>query len=109
MAGRIGGDEFSLVVSYGKREAILHMVERLRADLAKAVFLVNGHEVQLTASFGIAGNQRATKGTFHELLIQADNALYDAKGAGGNQVRVALEPTNSHNKARGADALLERN
>jgi len=89
MAGRIGGDEFSLVVSYGERNAILTMVERLREDLSNEALFCNGQEVQLTASFGIAGSQDPDKMEFHNLLIEADNALYEAKAAGRNQVRVA--------------------
>jgi two-component system chemotaxis response regulator CheY len=89
LSGRMGGDEFVLVISYGRRAAILQVIERLRADLANEPFCFNGQRIQITASFGVAGFQGHSNSSFHELLIQADNALYAAKGNGRNQVRVA--------------------
>jgi two-component system, cell cycle response regulator len=86
MCGRLGGDEFLLVISHGNKKAILQTIERLRADFANEDFVFNGQKVPVTASFGIAGYEGGEKATLQELLTQADHALYRAKASGRNQV-----------------------
>jgi diguanylate cyclase (GGDEF)-like protein len=91
MCGRLGGDEFMLVISHGERKAILQTIERLRADFANETFAVNGQQVQTTASFGIAGFQAQGDKMLADLLVRADKALYSAKSAGRNQVVPAID------------------
>jgi two-component system, cell cycle response regulator len=86
MCGRLGGDEFLLVMSHGNKKAIVQTIERLRADFANEDCVFNGAGVSVTASFGIAGYEGGEKTTLQELLTQADHALYRAKAAGRNQV-----------------------
>jgi diguanylate cyclase (GGDEF)-like protein len=90
ISGRMGDDEFVLVLSYGERTAIVQVIERLRADLANEPLCFNGQMIHITASFGVAGSQAHTKDSFAELLLRADNALYTAKANGRNQIRLAL-------------------
>ena len=91
ISGRLGGDEFLLVISHGEKKAILQTIDRLRADFASERFDFAGHEIQITASFGIAGFQAASDKTVADLLIRADKALYSAKSAGRNQVVAAVD------------------
>ena len=91
ISGRLGGDEFLLVISHGEKKAILQTIDRLRADFASERFDFAGHEIQVTASFGIAGFQAASDKTVADLLIRADKALYSAKSAGRNQVVAAVD------------------
>lgn len=92
ICGRLGGDEFLLILSHGEKKAIVQTIERLRADLANEHFVFNGQEIQVTASFGIAGFNGTGEPNLHELLTRADHALYAAKAAGRNQVRSEVRP-----------------
>jgi diguanylate cyclase (GGDEF)-like protein len=91
ISGRLGGDEFVLVVSHGERKGILQVIDRLRADFASELFEWNNADLQITASFGIAGFQASTDKTLADLLIRADKALYSAKSAGRNQIVAAVD------------------
>jgi two-component system cell cycle response regulator len=90
ICGRLGGDEFLLVMTHGDKKSILHTVERLRADFANEVCIFDGHEVLVTASFGIAGFDGTGEPTLQEMLTRADHALYSAKAFGRNQVRAEV-------------------
>jgi len=91
ISGRLGGDEFVLVISHGEKKAIHQTIDRLRADFASERFDFGEQQIQITASFGIAGFQASKDKTFAELLIRADTALYSAKSAGRNQVVAAVD------------------
>jgi two-component system, cell cycle response regulator len=86
MCGRLGGDEFLMVMSHGNKKAIIQTIERLRADFANEACTFNGQQVSVTASFGIAGYDGSENATLQDLLTQADHALYRAKASGRNQV-----------------------
>jgi two-component system chemotaxis response regulator CheY len=92
ICGRLGGDEFLLIMSHGEKKAIVQTIERLRADLADEHLVFNGQEIQVTASFGIAGFDGTGEPSLHELLTRADHALYAAKADGRNQVRSHVRP-----------------
>ncbi|MBI4913775.1 MAG: EAL domain-containing protein [Acidobacteria bacterium] len=80
---RFGGDEFAILVENitGLPEA-LGVVERLQEDLGKG-FTVDGHEVFVKASIGVAlcsdRHERAL-----QVLRDADIAMYQAKARGGS-------------------------
>ena len=84
---RFGGDEFALLLDdvTGAGEA-LRAAGRIQAELA-APFDLEGHELFVTASLGIALSE---PGTEHpdELVRKADTALYRAKELGGGQCEV---------------------
>ena len=90
MCGRLGGDEFLIVMAHGSKKAIVQTIERLRADCADAKGNLNGQPVSFTASFGIAGCDGTEKVTLRDLLTRADHALYLAKECGRNQVRAHI-------------------
>lgn len=81
---RLGGDEFLLVLPGATPGEAARLAERLRDAVATA--RPQGHAV--TASFGVAGGPGAVV-QFGALLAEADVALYEAKAAGGDTVRVA--------------------
>ena len=79
---RVGGDEFALLLgprAAARREAEA-AAERLIADLARP-FSIDGHEVKIGASVGIALFP-AHAATGEDLLKAADLALYRAKASG---------------------------
>ncbi len=93
MVARFGGEEFSmLMINAGKEEA-LPILERLREDVEAHPF--RQRDIQpsgrLTISGGLAGFPEDGT-TYEEILGRADEALYAAKHAGRNQIRVAGEP-----------------
>jgi diguanylate cyclase (GGDEF)-like protein/PAS domain S-box-containing protein len=92
--GRLAGDEFAVILDGlgpdepGKRKTdalARHLLEHL-AD----PFFVQGHEVFMTASMGIAYYPQDAPNVI-DLIRNADAALYHAKKSGGN-VRAYYEP-----------------
>jgi len=81
-AGRIGGEEFALILPETDAEGACVLGERVRA-LVESWFA--GHDPALTASVGIASFLHDGE-TTDELLRAADAALYAAKAAGRNRV-----------------------
>jgi two-component system cell cycle response regulator len=88
LSGRLGGDEFLLILTHVERANIEIALDRLREQFGSQIFTFNGHKVKVTASFGIAGFQGGEVLEFGALVRQADKALYVAKRGGRNQVKV---------------------
>jgi two-component system chemotaxis response regulator CheY len=88
ISGRMGGDEFLLVMTHLGEKSTRLTVERLRKQFAALKFSFGGETVSVTASFGIAGFQGKEPPDFTKLVRQADMALYSGKRAGRNQVTV---------------------
>jgi diguanylate cyclase (GGDEF)-like protein len=86
ISGRIGGDEFLLVVTYVDQIGIQIALERIRQQLQASIFRFGGRGVTVTASFGIAEYRRGLATDFNRLMVQADVALYSAKRLGRNRV-----------------------
>lgn len=86
IGGRIGGDEFLLVVTYVDQIGIQIALERIRQQLQASIFTFGGCDVTVTASFGIAEYRRGQMADFNRLMVQADVALYSAKRLGRNRV-----------------------
>lgn len=79
---RIGGDEFVLLVQLTQPDDALGLAER-QVVLINRAFQVAEHELKISASVGIAmfpGNGSSPQ----ELLMNADAAMYHAKGMGKN-------------------------
>ena len=89
ICGRMGGDEFLVVMTHVEEEYIRATIEPLREELASHVFTFGGAKISITASFGIAGFRGKEAPAFTALVQQADKALYEVKRAGGNQVRIS--------------------
>lgn len=86
VAARWGGEEFALVLPGTDAEGGARLAERVRVALAARALNVDGREVRLTASFGVAALPPATDA--EELISAADAALYEAKRTGKNRVIV---------------------
>ena len=82
---RIGGDEF-IIVCEGVADADVELLGARVAEAVRAPFTLDGREVAVTLSGGIA---RAGPGADAESLLRdADAAMYQAKGRGRNCVAV---------------------
>ena len=83
--GRLGGEEFALLLPETACDAATVLAERLRRDVATVTVPANGTTVRLTCSFGVAQFSGAAA-TLDALLGAADAALYQAKAEGRDRV-----------------------
>ncbi|MGB2625959.1 MAG: diguanylate cyclase [Candidatus Acidiferrum sp.] len=90
ISGRLGGDEFLLVVTHVDPAQVEATVNRFREQFAALSFPFQGQSVSVTASFGAAGFHNKDAADFLALVRKADQTLYEAKRAGRNLVRVAF-------------------
>jgi diguanylate cyclase (GGDEF)-like protein/PAS domain S-box-containing protein len=81
--GRLGGDEFAVILSELAHEQDGGLVARKIIDALAEAFQIDGHEVRITASIGIA-ICTADSGDAGVLLSNADAAMYAAKKLGKN-------------------------
>jgi diguanylate cyclase (GGDEF)-like protein len=85
---RIGGDEFVAVLIDLSTPSSAHPVlERMRLAAAQP-FLIDGLELQVSASLGVVFYPQQTEMDAEQLLRQADQAMYQAKVAGKNRYHV---------------------
>jgi two-component system chemotaxis response regulator CheY len=90
ICGRMGGEEFVMVLTHVENKDIVPTIERLREEFASLVFKFGGKTASVTASFGISGFQANGCPEFSQMLRKADEALYSAKRAGRNRVALAI-------------------
>ncbi|MBS1191890.1 MAG: response regulator [Rhodocyclaceae bacterium] len=89
VVGRLGGEEFAVLLPQTGRDKAIEAAERLRHAVAKAeVPVPEGQPVHFTTSIGVATLTPADA-SIDMLLGRADQALYEAKGAGRNRVVAA--------------------
>jgi len=86
ICGRMGGDEFLLVLTHVDEKHIGITVDRLREQFASRKFHLGGESISVTASFGVTGYKGKEPPEFCQLVRQADKALYEAKRSGRNKV-----------------------
>jgi len=89
ICGRIGGDEFVVVLTYSDQDGVKIAVERIREQVEKHRFEFRGQEVYVTTSIGIAGIRPGQDPDFGRMMVQADVGLYSAKRQGRNRVEIA--------------------
>lgn len=84
---RYGGEEFLLCLTNTREPMAYQILERLRLGLSgKNIILGDGTELQVTASFGLTSLEAGF--SVEETVLRADQAMYAAKQAGRNQVRI---------------------
>ena len=84
--GRIGGEEFAVLMPQTDMNEALNAAERLRmAFINNPVLLSENESIEFTASFGVVAVNNETN-SIDTILNQVDNALYDAKKSGRNRV-----------------------
>jgi diguanylate cyclase (GGDEF)-like protein len=83
--GRYGGEEFLVVLPNCDLEQAANQAERMRHRLHATGMLVDGRELQVSASFGVTisdGSERSP-----DVFVRvADEALYRAKANGRNRI-----------------------
>ncbi len=94
---RVGGDEFVFVGDVGEPEAAAALAEKLLV-IIREPFQIGGHDLRMSVSIGIAmypGNGANQ----HELLTNADAAMYHAKSLGRDSYRFFEASMNAHVQA----------
>ncbi len=86
--GRVGGEEFALLLPDTPIKSAFNLAERLRERINKYPYLAGEMLIDVTASLGVA-ELHSDDVDFKALLQRADEALYEAKHAGRNQVKMA--------------------
>jgi diguanylate cyclase (GGDEF)-like protein len=86
LLGRLGGEEFAVVLPEAEQGAAMHTAERLRLAVEALQFpFDDGTVLKITTSVGIA-ILLSNGESLDSLLARADGALYAAKGQGRNRV-----------------------
>lgn len=84
LIGRVGGEEFAVLLPYTDRQSALGVAEKLRAGIAAESFDGSDGPFNVSASFGVATVTPAAS-DLDSLLALADAALYRAKSEGRNR------------------------
>ena len=92
LAGRFGGEEFSVLLPQTRAVNAIRIAERIRSAIAALSFIAPGaagdERVHVTVSIGVAALDSGTERNLDELLAAADAALYRAKRCGRDQVQM---------------------
>jgi diguanylate cyclase len=83
-AARYGGEEFAVIFPGTAQDEAMVVAERLRQDIAKTNFRLDGTNIKMTLSGGMAECHKGMSAD--QIIASADGALYQAKGAGRNQI-----------------------
>lgn len=85
LIGRIGGEEFAVILPETELPQSLQIAERLRKSVDQLPVEVDGDKIRITISLG-ASQSNIADTEMDDALIRADSALYSAKKAGRNNV-----------------------
>ena len=85
--GRLGGEEFAILLPHAELHAAMGFAARVRDRIASTLIRIDKQSVNVTCSFGVAQHEPGT--TVDALLNAADAALYEAKKTGRNRVKTA--------------------
>lgn len=86
LVGRMGGEEFAIILPNVLEENALEVAEKLRSHVENSpVDVPSGQKINYTISIG-AYSSNMTNVTVEEFLNEADKALYQAKNSGRNRV-----------------------
>jgi two-component system, cell cycle response regulator len=81
--GRVGGEEFLIIIAES-RERVKGLFERIRCAVGNTCFMLGAASRMVTVSQGIVQWNRMD--SMDVLIRKADDALYQAKKDGGNQI-----------------------
>ncbi len=84
---RFGGEEFLVVLPVTDTKSAVIIAEKLRETLQASTLTWQGETIDVSASFGIATIRH--EDNLEALLSRADNAMYQAKQTGRNNIRTS--------------------
>lgn len=95
---RFGGEEFVVLLREVSEQDAHVLAERIRLVIAESTIPFDGKDLGVTVSIGcaaVSGHDRDVE----ELIERADRALYTAKSAGRNCIRIAPSPADKKTRA----------
>jgi diguanylate cyclase (GGDEF)-like protein len=99
MVGRLGGDEFLVILSGEERRIVGSVADRIRQAVGARTVSADGVSLSLRCSIGVAFADRGSDTDPMELVREADQAMYEAKRAAHSSaeqiaaVLLSREPT----------------
>ncbi|MFC1235848.1 diguanylate cyclase [Vibrio sp. F74] len=85
--GRIGGEEFAIVLGHTEMDRAINIAERIRKSVSSCPCEIDGYMVNVTVSIGIS-QLKNSDDNIKFILSRADKAMYYSKGDGRNKVTV---------------------
>jgi diguanylate cyclase (GGDEF)-like protein len=89
--GRLGGEEFVLVLDRCGEAQALDVAQRIRQGIADVEFAAESGPFRVTVSIGIASLPEGGYANTEQVLRAADRALYASKDGGRDRVSVARD------------------
>jgi len=86
--GRLGGEEFALILVSKAEEKVLKKLDRMREAIQNIIIKKDDEEIKFTVSIGVV--PRLKNESLDVLLDLADQQLYDAKEDGRNRIKVRI-------------------
>lgn len=86
LVGRLGGEEFVVLLAATPLADACRLAEKVRIRLQASPTPWNGGSIANTVSVGVAGGSAKQKRSFENLYEEADQSMYLAKQRGRNQV-----------------------
>jgi diguanylate cyclase (GGDEF)-like protein len=88
IVGRVGGEEFAIVLSGCQSELAETIAERIRLRIANQKLWIEDKDIHFTISLGVS-NYRSGEADIQDAVRRADAAMYQAKATGRNKVCLA--------------------
>ena len=83
--GRLGGEEFALICNFIDESKVQKRIDIIRKAIERSFVKFENQDVKFTISLGMAKANKTHK-TIDDVLKEADEYLYEAKGSGRNKV-----------------------
>jgi diguanylate cyclase (GGDEF)-like protein len=103
MVSRTGGEEFAILLPDTGNDGAKLVADRLCDRLRAHAFIVNGKKVSITASFGVVSTRPGRDESDANLKQRGDEALYAAKDAGRDCVKVWTPEMRNRLRGRSGD------
>lgn len=107
VVARYGGEEFAVLLPNTDLDGAWVVAERIRHTMSESVVEFDGARLRVTLSIGVATSEQAEIDDTQALIKRADDALFQAKRAGRNQVRRG-EATAPPAMGLNVDAIVNR-
>lgn len=88
IAGRYGGEEFSVILPNMDKKDIFFICDGIRKKIESHVFKIKENVIKITVSIGVCFKSCDNNTSFGEMIRLADEQLYMAKEDGRNNVKV---------------------
>jgi len=83
--GRVGGEEFSVILPETEIKAAIFIAERLRKKVEETVVIHKNEEIFITVSIGVSQSKNGDQ-SVDDIYVRSDSAMYNAKKNGRNRV-----------------------